>query len=402
MSDLDRLLRRADRVPAPDLWPDIEAREPRADAAPSARRMGAAILGLAVAGSGIVVAARAFLRERQPDPPASALEADPKITAEINVGQFPQEIAFGEGAVWVAVNQADPPERWYVARVDPATNRVTDEIEVREVLDVAAGEGAVWATTYEPSTGWGLVRIDPDTRSVVHTIPFGCEPECTPSQVTVRDRAVWVTASTGYPERGQVIRIDPSSDRVVARIEVPGDPRDLVADENGVWVVSLTHWTACCVGGGTLLRIDPETNTLTARVLDGRIPPASGVSAPPVLSVAHGFVWTSAAPGDPTDLADQRIDIVRVDPASNQTTGRTGLGTLFFPIGSDERGIWFRGGYEDASPTIALLDPLSMQVTSELRLDTTVLDGALDRSTGTIWLSTYKDSVVRIDLVPAR
>jgi DNA-binding beta-propeller fold protein YncE len=399
MSDLDRLVRQADRVRAPDLWPEIEHRHPREPRPSLPRRVVVGAVALAVAGAGIGLAAAAFLDQwGQRRVAASPLEVHPRITAEVPVGQFPQEIAVGEGGVWVTVNQADPPEHWYVARIDPATNQVTDEIEVREVLDVAAGSGAVWATTYDRSFGWGIVQIDPGSRSVVRTIPLNCDPQCAPTQIAVADEAVWVTASTGYPERGLVIRIDPAAGQVVDRIEVPGDPRDLVAGQNGVWVFSLTHWTSCCVGGGTLYRIDPATNAVTANLLDGRIPPASGVSTPPVLAAGHGFVWTSAAPGDPIDLADKRIDVVRVDPASDQVTGRARLGTLFFPFASDSCCIWFRGGVEDAAPTIGRLDPISMRVVDELPLETTVLDGALDSSTQTIWLSTYRGRVLRIDL----
>jgi hypothetical protein len=400
MSDLGRLLRQADGVPAPDLWPRIEQWEPGEPTPSPDRRLAVAALALAVAGTGIVLAARAFLGEgqRRPARQGAASEIHPEVTAEVSVGQFPQEIAVGQGAVWVAVNQADQPERWFVARIDPATNEVTDQIQVGEVIDVASGSAAVWATTYHRSIGWAIARIDPVTRSVVRTIPLDCDPLCTPNQVAVTDEAVWVTASTGYPEQGLVIRIDPATNQVVARIDVPGDPRDLVAGRDGVWVVSLTHWTACCVGGGTLYRIDAATNSLTAALLDGEIPPASGVSTPSVLTEGHGFIWTSTAPGDPIDLADDRIDIVRVDPLSEQVTGRVRLGTLFFPFAADACCIWFRGGVDDAAPTIARLDPVTMRVLDELPLRETILDGAFDPLTRTIWLSTYRDRVLRIDL----
>jgi hypothetical protein len=396
MSDLDRLLRQADRVLSPDLWPDIETREMRGTS--ETRRLAAAALALTIAGTGLGLAAAAFLGDGERRPEASAdTEIDPRISAEIRVGQFPQEIAVGEGAVWVTVNNADPPERWFVARIDPSTNRVTDEIDVREVLDVAVGSGAVWATTYDRDIGWAVVRIDPDSRLVVRTIPLNCDPVCIPTQLAATEEAVWVTASTGYPERGLLIRIDPTTSQIVARVQLAGDPRDLVAKQGGVWVFSLTHWTECCVGGGTLYRIDPVTNSVAATLLDGQIPPASGVNTPPVLTAAHGFVWTSAA-AEPIDLADQRVDVVRVDPVSNRVAGRVRLGTLFFPFASDDCCIWFRGGTEDAASTIARLDPVTMQILDELPLQTTILDGAFDSSTGTIWLSTYEDTVIRVDV----
>jgi hypothetical protein len=401
MPDLRDLLRQADRLPAPNLWPDIEAWQLRGPDSTLGRRVAVAALALVVAGTGIALVATAFLgeKERRSGREPAGAGVEPRITARIPVGEFPQEIAVGEGAVWATVNDADPPERWFVARIDPETNQVTDEIDLYEAGDVAVGAGAVWVTGRDKELGPALFRLDPARHRIVAAIPLGCR-RCHPDQVAVAADAVWLTLSTDYPESGQILRIDPLTNEVAARITVPGDPRDLAVGEGAVWVYSLTHFTEQSVAGGTLYRIDASTLAVTATLLEGRIPPAAGISAPPVLTVGHGFVWTSSSPGNPIDLTDDSVDIVRVDPADNQVSGRADQRSLFFPFASDESGVWFQGGTEYASPTIGRLDPNTMSQTTEVPVNRTVLDGAFDSPTGTIWLSTYEDLVLRIDLRP--
>jgi streptogramin lyase len=320
------------------------------------------------------------------------------VAAVIPVGQFPSEIAMGEGAVWVTVNGADPPERWFVARIDPATNAVTDEIEVNEVVDVAVGGGAVWGLGRDPGIGPAVFRIDPVRREVAATIPLGCG-RCFPTQLVASDGAVWLTASMDYPDSGEIFRIDPATNQVSARLSLPGDPRDLVVGEGSLWVYSLTHFAGGGVSGGTIYRVDPETAQVSATLLPGEVPPASGINTPPVLALGHGFVWTSRHGGGRFDFGGTRVDIVRIDPQTNRVVGEpVRLDTLFLPFSTEAGSVWFRGGYEDARPTISRLDPLTLQIQDVLPLEDVVLDGAVDPGGQVMWLSNYKRSVTRIDL----
>jgi hypothetical protein len=399
MSDLERLLRQADRVPTPDLWSDIQAWEPRSREPSVPRRLLVAAVALPIAAAGIVLAVTAFLGEREVSPgPAADVVVEPRVTAEIPVGRFPQEIAVGEGAVWVTVNDANPPERWFVARIDPRTNEVTDEIDVHEAHDIAVGAGAIWVTGRDREVGPALFRIDPGDRRIAAVTPLECE-RCYPDQVVAGSDAVWITMSTDYPDSGVVLRADASSGTVTNRVTLPGDPRDLVAGEGGVWVYSLTHFKpGCCVAGGTIYRLDPQRGEVVATLLEGRIPPASGVNTPPVLAVGYGSLWTSVAHGDP-DLGSDRTEIVRIDPATDAIVGEPiPLGTLFLPFSSEAGGVWFRGGHEDARPLISRIDPRTLQIEDHVALDETVLDGAIEPDTGTMWLTGYKRSVIRIDL----
>jgi hypothetical protein len=391
MSDLQGLLRQADRLHAPDLWPDIEAWEPRGPGSSRGRRLAVAALALAVAGTGIALAATAFLGDEERRPAtAPAPEVHPRITAEIAAGRFPQEIAVGEGAVWVTTSDGD---RWFLARIDPTTNEVTDEIDIADVTDVAVGAGAVWAITYQRPDGWAVARIDPTSRDVTALTPLGCTPDCGASQLVAMPDGIWVSVSTDYPDWGEVVRIDPATSQVISRTRVRGDPRDLVIGEGGVWVYGLTHFSRGAVAGATLYRLDRETGALTATLLEGEIPPLAGVYVPPAIAVGHGHVWTSRQRGDATD-------IVRIDPATNEFTGIPLPGeTSFLPFSFEAGGVWFRGGRTAGHPVIARLDPATMQIDQSVPIDANVLDGGIDPTSQTMWLTTYDDSVIRIDLI---
>jgi hypothetical protein len=68
--------------------------------------------------------------------PAATLETteanvDATVAAEIPVSQFPAAVAAGEGAVWATSNAADPPEEWFGARIDPETNEALGSLSRR-------------------------------------------------------------------------------------------------------------------------------------------------------------------------------------------------------------------------------------------------------------------------------
>lgn len=350
-----------------------------------------------MAGTGIVMAATAFFGERELLPMAPPAELDPTITAQIRVGQFPVAVAAGEGAMWVTVNDTEPAERWFLARIDPSTNAVSAEIEFFEAAEVAVGAGAVWISGRDRGEGQALVRIEPETGQVVTRIPLGCS-RCHVDQIVARPEAVWMTvASLDDISTGEVVRVDPATDQIAARIPVEGDPRDLTVGEGGVWVYALTHFDGGAVSGGTIYRIDPFTNQVAAELLRGQVPPVAGISTPPVLTAGHGHLWTSR-------LTDQGSEVVRIDPETYEVLPLevlTGATFGYYPFSAEGGGIWFRGGYEDARPVIARLDPTTGSVGHVLQLDSTAIDAALDPETMTIWVADYERWVTRIDLPPS-
>jgi class 3 adenylate cyclase/DNA-binding beta-propeller fold protein YncE len=104
----------------------------------------------------------------------------------IDVGLGPSELAFGFGSVWVC-NAADGT----VSRIDPASGAVTKTVRVGEqsfysFCGVAAAEDGIWVAV--PSTQ-EVVRIDPETNTVVDRVPV----QHTPDLVVAAFGSIWVT-----------------------------------------------------------------------------------------------------------------------------------------------------------------------------------------------------------------
>ena len=95
-----------------------------------------------------------------------------------------------------------------------------------------SGFGAVWAT--DPSKG-EVLRLDPRTRKVLARIPVGGE-----AGVTVGAGAVWA-----FNERGRLVRIDPATNRVTDRVALRLPNGDLLTSrevqilDGAPWVIGL-------------------------------------------------------------------------------------------------------------------------------------------------------------------
>ena len=109
------------------------------------------------------------------------------------------------------------------------------------------------------STDPGELRI---IRSV--TLPYREPVSVETTRINQRDLAVgygsvW-TLGDGIDRR--MWRLDRRSGRILATIELPFIPRTVAAGEGGVWVTAPLD--------DRVLRIDPETNAITATITTGR------------------------------------------------------------------------------------------------------------------------------------
>ncbi|HET9560059.1 MAG TPA: hypothetical protein VFS70_23220, partial [Actinomycetota bacterium] len=165
------------------------------------------------------------------------LRIDPRrkrVVAEIALPAAPVAIAADPSAAWVAT------ARGQVLMVSGKRNRVAAPIEAGGPLGfsqtIAVGSSGVWlADPFDEQ----IVRIDPKTRRVMARIPAG--PVTT--LALTRD-AVWALSSLG------LIRVDPAEDRVVA---IGSDPdlrraRLVAADAGAVWTA----------GWSSVSRVDPD------------------------------------------------------------------------------------------------------------------------------------------------
>ena len=119
--------------------------------------------------------------------------------------------------------------------------------------------------------------------------------------------ALWVSDSS----RSEVVRIDPDTRRVAARIPMSGNVRDIAAGDGGLWVRTSGKRD---MDDGRLVRIDPRSNRIADVVVTG---PGD------TLAVGGGAIWIDRRHRSPLGL--ERIDAgtgaVTRRPALRDTDG---------------------------------------------------------------------------------
>ncbi|MBO9724057.1 MAG: YncE family protein [Novosphingobium sp.] len=179
-------------------------------------------------------------------------------------------VVAGDGSVWVASDNGAEGRGGLVARIDPATNKVSASVPVDPgTWYLTYGFGAVWAVSAAKQS---LQRIDTATNAVTATIPLGKEP----GFLVAGEGGVWVQEQGD----GTVARIDPATNALAGRIKVGDNLKwgDIDTGAGKVWLRTTDDQVFAV--------IDPATMTVTAR--KGK---AAGSGA---LRWTRKGVWTSA------------------------------------------------------------------------------------------------------------
>jgi YVTN family beta-propeller protein len=258
-------------------------------------------------------------------------------------GEWAPWLAVGHGAVWISVARLSRPEldgTGLVVRVDSSTNAAVASIPVgRSPEGVAFTPDAVWvanhrsdATPAAASGTFTVSRVDPVANREIARVPVEVRQHsdpwirfcCGPESAAAGAGSVW----TGDAWAHSVLRIDPATNSVTARIEIAdGDAcGGMAADDAAVWIAS-----GC--DSFTLGRIDPATNGLTLIQLPG---------VAQDVALGLGSVWATTGS---TTRSPGEVALVRVDPATNAVVGRTtvtGAGTLAVGGGA----VWVTTGPE--------------------------------------------------------
>ena len=300
--------------------------------------------------------------------------APPKV-----VGQFPVSESLGStvaayGSIWINDTSRDE-----LLRIDPHARRteaghkylgVTSRLPVQGEVSLASGGGALWALQKgSPGAGDGfhgpLLRIDPATNRVTARIalrtPAG-RPFAGFEVLATRDH-VWVAGS-----EGGALRIDPRANRVSEVIAPPGDPlaMSIALRRDGLWALT---------ADGRLQRRDPRTGATLNQVplrLDG---------ARDLRAVA-GETLVAAVPGG----------LARLDPHTGQAVWRRQLGQRISAWTEAGGLLWVRSGGQ-LDERLSALDLDTGQVMTSVELDTGSGSGvaAIDDE---LWLTTLAGNVV--------
>lgn len=232
----------------------------------------------------------------------------PRLVATVNVGGRAGTPVLGGGYVWVP-NTADGT----ISKIDQRTNRVVATIKVGDPGPlVAAGCGA-------PN---------------VHAFPVGtfevrrCD---LPSALTYLDGSLW--AARNGP--GEVIRIDPRTDAVVARVPVEGLTFAMAGGPSGVWVADYEN--------DSLTQIDTATNQVVKMLAGVGLGPSG-------LVVSDAAAWVALA---------RENAVARIDPASGTRLARLAVGRRPLAMVTTPGALWVRN---EKSSSLSRIDPVSNQV----------------------------------------
>lgn len=382
-------LHEADRIPVPDLWPEVRRRAARAGSGlPQERwsplpgpwhRVGTAVIALSLFAGAAVTVWSAFLSGPTGRPGRVSVpgpeRVSPHVVARIEVPGYAGTIAAGEDAIWVRVS--GPGRREKLVRIDSNTNRIVGEITLPPVsfdATLVVGGGAVWAASND-----GLVRVDPETNTVATTIP---------GIIAVYDYGFGSVWAQGENDDGEnsIVRIDPLTNQVAAWIPFEDPPEAVVAGEGAVWVnerIADDPET----DDGTVVRIDPATNEIVARI--------DVKSAGYILAAGGGRVWVPAWVGPDTP------GVVAIDPATNEPVEDSGSIRWFRPFAVGAGGIWVLSGPQPPQG-VCRMDPRSLALGACVDPGPTSsafpFPADLDTATDTIWVSSDDETVIRIDL----
>jgi streptogramin lyase len=242
---------------------------------------------------------------RQPAGETKVVTAPPSVVhaTEIPVGGATDVAIDDAGDAWVPGANA-------VHRLDGRTGQIIATVDVPGSSDyryVATGVGAVWVVDSGTAS---VVRIDPATNTVVATIAIGAVPL---SIITGFD-SVWVLVDLGgsvpLTEGGTLLRIDPHTNSITRRTDTRGSrlaigPTDVIVSGDPE---------------GDVFGIDPFTDTVRSAQ------PFAGQAA---------TVW-GAGEGLWITTADS---LQRFDPAALRPTGAP-IAMLGGAVAVTDRAIW--------------------------------------------------------------
>jgi hypothetical protein len=233
--------------------------------------LGAALVVAIVAAVAIVVSNGGHARspvQIEHRPVVKPVRLVPAGTVHIGVG--PADLLAADGSLWVAGSG-------YVARLNPADGHVQTRIRMPANVigpaQLAAGAGSIWVA-YQ---GQGQVqRIDPSSDRVIATIGLRGAPSG--GGIAAAADHVWASIDS-QSRRGHVLVIDPHTDRVSGPPAAVGTgPGRLDAGLGSVWAQNTSGPNA------TASRIDPATRAVQQLSITGD----------PM--VGFGHVWVLGSP----------------------------------------------------------------------------------------------------------
>jgi virginiamycin B lyase len=224
-------------------------------------------------------------------------------------------------------------------------------------ISLLVDSSAIWVIdTYDGQ----LLRVDPASNTVVAQIP---RSPFSDGFVASAAGAVWETDFDG----NALLRVDPSSNQVTTTIPLGVDaaPEGVASTAGALWVANHHQ--------GTVSRVDPATHAVTATVDVA----AAGPDGPNELAAGATGVWVHAP---------KTADVAHIDPATNSVVGRIKVPG---PPILDGGKVWVEDYF-----SLDVVDPATNAVVKKIKLPETNGWGAA--GLGSIWVPT-KSGLARVD-----
>jgi hypothetical protein len=409
MPDLDERFRSLSRISSPDLWSDIEGREPRSEMPPTplAHRTLAAAVALVIAASGIGLAAVTFGSSEERPAPGRSIEPSPpgiptsaEVVETFAVGQDVRSVVYGEGSVWVAVSNNDGSFGGRILRIDPDSHDVVAEIpvEVLPTWEVGGGAmvvegGSLWVTGSAEAPGAfddpgggadaAVIRIDAATNEVVQTFELGGAHG---ADLTFLDGELWVLVFGDETVNNamEVVRVDPQTGEDGPRFTLDANWAHTVVAAEGMLVTVVGGEDAVNVDG-RVIQIDPDAGAISGSEIPSR-------TFTPMPVLWQGQVWISTDPGF------VRYEPLRGGFPEQPVTLPARFGDCCGFLESDDRGIWFLSTDPEGGPAeLNLFDPATGEAISltELEGDSPV---AMAVAPDSVWILNYEGTLTHVAL----
>jgi hypothetical protein len=229
----------------------------------------------------------------------------------------------------------------------PAGPRVVANVRLADALggEADAGFGSLWLSESQEGQ---ILRVDPSTRRVTARIPVGDE-----AAIATGDGSVWAVPRGAVKHGDPVLRIDPRTGRTVARIaqRTPaGEPFD-----GGFIIIGPRVWV---LGSSGAIAIDPATNRVVREIHLG----GGYLVVDALLRGRQLWLITS----------DRRI--TRFDARTGRRLGRVSWRTTGFLLPFADKLVAVSKG------SVALLDPATGKAAWRTRLGTELHDARVNGS----------------------
>jgi streptogramin lyase len=303
-----------------------------------------------------------------------------------HIGGRRPKLVVGRGSLWALTCESgctakSRPSSTRIVRIDPDSGRVIASARLRRGSDLVVGAEGVYVIDF-----WsGAVRrLDPRTLRVTAELrlrlPFEVEAgpdgrDFLPIDAVEADESLWVST-----DRGVLARVGPDLGRVIATVRLPFDAGGGIAAGDGA------VWTAQQLAG--VYRVDPRTNRVVARIKVGPRPRRLAFQD---VAVGGREVFALGVRTGRHRVSSGEEVLVRIDPSSDRVEAVTslprGAGTIFtYGAGA----LWVVG--ENGSE-IYRIDPSTGKVTD--RVDGTAIV-SLAVSAARVWSASVEGVLRRL------